>query len=56
MFTNSSAFKLIAMVEKTSYGGICSHSDQCANSTICKSQRCTCHQGFVFIDFDCHES
>ena len=47
------AFQRIVIVEKTSRGRFCSQSDQCTNSTVC---RCTCEQGFVFIDSDCQES
>nr|XP_022296387.1 protein draper-like isoform X2 [Crassostrea virginica] len=41
--------------EKASYGGFCSQNDQCTNSTVCKDERCTCKQGFVFIDTDCYK-
>nr|XP_022297502.1 protein draper-like [Crassostrea virginica] len=40
---------------KSSYGGFCSQSDECTHSTVCKNERCTCKQGFVFINSDCHE-
>ena len=50
------AFKRIVIVEKASYGGICSLSDQCTIPTVCKNERCTCKQGFVFHDTDCHKS
>ena len=42
--------------EKASYGGFCSQNDQCTNSTVCKDERCTCKQGFVFIDTGCLKS
>ena len=42
--------------EKASNGGLSSQNDQCTNSTVCKNERCTCKQGFVFIDTDCHKS
>nr|XP_022301126.1 prion-like-(Q/N-rich) domain-bearing protein 25 [Crassostrea virginica] len=41
--------------EKASNGGLSSQNDQCTNSTVCKNERCTCKQGFVFIDTDCHK-
>lgn len=44
------------MAEKASYGGICSQSDQCTEPTECRNGRCTCKQGFVFIDTDCLKS
>ena len=48
--------KWIVMVEKASYGGFCSWSNQCTHSTVCENERCTCKQGFIFINSDCHES
>ncbi|XP_078309663.1 uncharacterized protein LOC111109335 [Crassostrea virginica] len=41
--------------EKAFYGGFCSQNDQCTNSTVCTNERCTCKQGFVFIDTGCHK-
>ncbi|XP_078339757.1 uncharacterized protein LOC144627247 [Crassostrea virginica] len=42
--------------EKASYGGFCLRSDQCTHSTVCENERCTCKQGFIFINSECHES